>query len=328
MSLDLTYVLPITWSDELDREEIAAYLRRVSQWVDEVIVVDGSDHDAFADNGAAWGSFVKHLAPDSDLSFANGKVDGVITGVRAAGHDKVVIADDDVRYEQRGLERVTTLLYDFDLVRPQNYFASPMPWHGWLDTSRMLLNRSLGRDYPGTLGFKRSMLLAAGGYDGDTMFENLELIRTIRALEGREAAPLDLFVERQPPTTDRFLAQRVRQAYDEFALPERMVLWLSVVPFVGWALARRRVRAVGGAAITTVALAELGRRRGSGTRVFRPAAPLAAPLWVLERGISMWLALGARLTGGARYRDRRIPVAAHSRRWHRRRAGRERNGSR
>ena len=46
-----------------------------------------------------------------------------------------------------------------DLVRPQNYFE-PLPWHARWDTARTLLNRGLGRDYPGTLG--RAPLAPAG----------------------------------------------------------------------------------------------------------------------------------------------------------------------
>ena len=34
--------------------------------------------------------------------------------------------------------------------------------------------------------------MAAGGYDGDVLFENLELIRTVRARGGEEAVALDL----------------------------------------------------------------------------------------------------------------------------------------
>jgi hypothetical protein len=323
MTIALTYVLPIKWSEELDRDELTRYLKRLAGYVDEVLVVDGSEEKAFSDNAEAWTPYVKHLAPDSDLSFANGKVDGVITGVRAAGHEKVVIADDDVRYARQELKRIADLLDDFDLVRPQNYFAEPMPWHAYLDTARSLINRSLGRDFPGTLGFRRSALVRLGGYDGDTMFENLELIRTIKASGGTETAPLDLFVLRLPPSSDRFVAQRIRQAYDEFVLPERMAVWLAVVPFLAWAIGTRKKGAVAAYLGATIGLAELGRRRGHGARAFPPRASLYAPAWVLERGISMWLALEAKLTGGVRYGGGRIQKAANSRRWHKKGGARE-----
>lgn len=309
MALDVTYVLPLRWSDDAHLDEMTVYLRWLAQHV-EVIVADGSDPDVFAKHERAWGSRVTHVAPDPDLAFRNGKVDGVTTGVRRARHDKVVIADDDVRYDLPALERIEALLEDFDLVRPQNYFA-PAVWHAVWDSARTLLNRATGADFPGTLALRKPIFERTGGYDGDVLFENLELIRTIRAAGGREIAPLDLYVRRLPPDASHFLGQRVRQAYDEVALPRRLALWLAVVPLTGYALRKRATGAIALAAAAAVALAETGRRRGGGTRYFPLAASLCAPGWLLERGICMWLALAQRaLKGGVTYGDGIIDRAA------------------
>ncbi|HVL65338.1 MAG TPA: glycosyltransferase family 2 protein [Actinomycetota bacterium] len=303
--MPLTYVLPLKWSDDLDRDELARYLERLSTWADEVIVVDGSNDEEFANNARAWGSFVSHLRPDPVFGFLNGKVNGVTTGVLAATHEHVVIADDDVRYDEDALARVAALLEDADLVRPQNYFPPPMPWHATLDTARTLLNRAFGADFPGTFGVRRSFFDAMGGYDGDVLFENLELIRAVERHGGRVVAPLDLYVARLAPTTQRFVSQRVRQAYDDFALPLRMALWLAYVPAMAAVFLRRRSAALGLVAVP-VAVAELGRRKAAGRRVFPAAASLCAPLWLAERGVSAWFAVVARARGGVRYGDRRL----------------------
>ena len=309
MSSGLSYVLPLRWSDDSDLEELTFYLRWLAQHA-EVIVVDGSDDDFFARHARAWEERVAHIAPDPDLRFRNGKVNGVTTGMRRATHEKVVIADDDVRYDLAALERVTELLDDHDLVRPQNYFA-PAVWHAVWDSARTLLNRATGADFPGTFGVRRSIFERTGGYDGDVLFENLEMIRTIRAAGGVEIAPLDLYVRRLPPHTAHFLGQRVRQAYDEFALPGRLVLWLGVVPFTAICVARRTRGPLALAALGAIAVAETGRRRGGGARYFPPAATLCAPGWLLERGVCMWLALAQRaVRGGVRYRDGIIDRAA------------------
>ena len=94
------------------------------------------------------------------------KVWGVLTGLDIASHDKVVIADEDVRYDASSLERVLSLLDEGDIVRPQNYFE-PSPWHATWDTGRTLLNRAAGGDWPGTLAVRRSLLARTQGYDGD-----------------------------------------------------------------------------------------------------------------------------------------------------------------
>ncbi|HKH65085.1 MAG TPA: glycosyltransferase family 2 protein [Solirubrobacterales bacterium] len=322
--LDLSYVVPIRWRDGEQREELAGYLATIAADCAEVIVVDGSAPEVFAANAAAFGEGVTHLPPDEGEECLMGKVSGVRTGVRLAACERVVLADDDVRYEPEALRRAARLLDEHDLVRPQNYF-SELPWHARWDTARTLLNRSLGRDYPGTLAVRRSRMLAMGLYDGDVLFENLELIRTVRAHGGSSVAPLDLYVARVPPSASHFWGQRIRQAYDDFALPARMALWLALLPAL--ALARRFGRPGGdktalpaGAAGVAIALAEVGRRRAGGARVFPATSSLLAPLWVLERAVCAWLAVLQRLRfGGVRYGDSVIPLAAHSERQLRRR---------
>ncbi|WBB79652.1 glycosyltransferase family 2 protein [Micromonospora sp. WMMD882] len=310
-SLPVSYVLPLRWTDDAGLAELTGYLRRISGLV-EVTVVDGSPPEVFDRHAAAWRGLVRHVRPDPGRHGGNGKALGVLTGVRLARHEHVVLADDDVRYDEAALRAVHRLLGGADLVRPQNHF-DPLPWHACWDTGRILLNRAFGADYPGTLAVRRSTFLAMGGYDPDVLFENLELIRTVRAYGGVEAAPPGLYVRRLPPDARHFRGQRVRQAYDDLAQPLRLTVFLAVLPGLGAAALARRPGPVLGAVAATVALAEVGRRRAGGRSVFPPVTALAAPLWVLERAACSWLALGQRLVfGGVRYAGVRVRRAAHS----------------
>ena len=316
MAEKITYVLPFKASGTEDLDDLTEYLRTLSRLA-EVVVVDGSDPHAFERHRELWGDHVVHVAPRRDLRFVNGKVDGVVTGVEIARSEKVIVADEDVRYDVAALQRTSELLEEFDLVRPQNYFE-PLPWNALWDTGRTLLNRAFAADYPGTLGVRRSTFLDAGGYDGDVMFENLEMIRTIEEAGGSCVSPLDLYVRRLPPDVRQFRAQRTRQAYDDLAQPWRLVTFAALLPATLVA-ARRRPPAIAVATAAVVGLAELGRRRAGGTRVFPAAASLAAPLWVAERALCTWVALAHRARGGVPYRGSRVQVAAHSRRAIRRR---------
>jgi len=321
--LDLAYLVPVRWTDGEQRAGLTAYLGEIAPHCAETIVIDGSPPQVFAANAAAWADLVTHVPPDPGESWLMGKVSGVRTGIRAASRERLVIADDDVRYDLAALRRVAGLLDRHDLVRPQNHFSA-LPWHARWDTARTLLNRSLGRDYPGTLAARRSRLLATGLYDGDVLFENLELIRTVRADGGSVASPLDLYVAREPPSAAHFWGQRTRQAYDDFALPPRMALWLAIVPLLAFAAAKRRRSPPLAAAALAVLAAERGRRRAGGAAVFPASSSLLAPLWVLERAVCAWLAVLQRWRfGGVRYGDSVIPVAAHSERELRRRLERE-----
>jgi hypothetical protein len=210
------------------------------------------------------------------------------------------------------------LLDQADLVRPQNYFDE-LPWHARLDTARSLLNRVFTGDpgfpvgdFPGTLAVRRSTFLRSGAYDGAAMFENLELMRTIRASGGTVHTALDVYVPRRPPTSSHFRSQRVRQAYDDFAIPMRLGAFLASGPLTLYSIYRDRGRSVGAAALICMAAAELGRRRAGGRQCFPATSALLAPAWVAERAVTAWLAVGARLKGGVRYGDRRLSHAASS----------------
>ena len=65
------------------------------------------------------------------------------------------------------------------------------------------------------------MLTVTGGYDGDALFENLELVRTVQAAGGRELHATGLYAPRAddtalPPSTgsagDNSIAQPGRRA--------------------------------------------------------------------------------------------------------------------
>ncbi|HSL10891.1 MAG TPA: glycosyltransferase family 2 protein [Actinomycetota bacterium] len=311
--MTLSYVLPLRAPTPL-ADDAVAYLRSVAAVVDELLVVDGSGAEVFDANLLALGDVATVTRPDQLFRCANGKVAGVLTGVALARNDLVVIADDDVRYTSAALDAVIERLAGADAVVPQNVYA-PLPWHARWDTGRILVHRAVADDMGGTVAIRRDALLRVGGYDGDVLFENLELLRTIRAGGGTVAFAPDVFVRRVPPTLRHFAGQRVRQAYDEFARPWLLAAWLTILPVAAARLRRRGRRgwvdvAVGAAA--TVALAEAGRRRGRGVTAFDRRAAWWAPVWVLERAICAWLAVASRLRGGVRYAGRRLPRAASS----------------
>jgi hypothetical protein len=303
------YLLPLKVSEGDDLRELGEYVRRLTDTL-PVIVVDGSDAASFARNAPLFAG-ATHVAPRADLQCVNGKVTGVLTGFAVAREDKIVIADDDVRYRPAELDQLERLLDHADIVIPQNFYQ-PLPWPARWDTARILLNRALpSGDYPGTLGLRLSERMRAIGYDGDVLFENLELIRSVVADGGRAVVARDLFVRRLPPTAEHFLGQRVRQAYDSLAQPARLVVELALLPLTLLGLRRRWLRWP--LLASPIAVAEAGRRRAGGIAYFPASAALLAPAWVAERAVCAWLAVGRRIAfGGTLYSGRRIRRAATS----------------
>lgn len=302
------YLLPMRWDSDDDLPELTAYLAELSSAI-PVLVVDGSDPELFSRHAQAW-PFVRHLAPDR--RGVNGKALGAMTGVRASSADYLVVADDDVRYSAAALEDLLDRVSRVDFVRPQNVFPADPPWHARWDTGRTLWNRAWGGDFSGTVAVRRATLVRAGGYDTGVLFENLELERTIRAVGGQVDIALDLYVLRRPPTLRRFIEQRLRQAYDDWAQPLRMAGELLILPVSVMAVLRRHFAFVGAAILLVVAVGEWGRQRSGGRRVWPPTAALWTPAWLLERGCTVWAAIILRARGGVRYRDARVVRAASS----------------
>lgn len=307
----MSYVLPFR-SDQPAETEFVTYVNCLSQSV-EVVLVNGSRKELFDALARRCDPAVRHVRPDKEFSgLLNGKVRGVLTGLRLVSHERVVIADDDVRYELAALKELAEALDSADVVLPQNYFE-PLPWHARMDTARSLINRMTGGDWPGTVALRRRFLTTTG-YDGNVLFENLELVRTIEAQGGRTVRLPALFVRRLPPSTRHFVSQRIRQAYDEFARPQRLVLALAVLPLLAGLLhARRSLSAAAVFVALPILVAELGRRRDNGVRVFPFSTALCAPLWILERGVCAWAAIAIRVAiGGMPYSGAVLKTAAHT----------------
>lgn len=310
--MQASYILPIATDNVEGLPELTAYLCELAKILD-VVVVDGSPQHVFRNHHRHWARACSHVSVDRDLVTGNGKVGGILTGIRLAQHERIIVADDDVRYGVVELAQVLAYLDYADVVRPQNYFQ-PAPWHALWDMGRSLVNRMTGGDWPGTFGIRASALRATHGYRGDVMFENLEMVRTITVAGGREIAPLDVFVRRRPPAADHFFKQRTRQAYDEFTRPTRAVLQLALLPVLLGAAIQKRWRFVVVTVFAVVVLAEVGRRRGGGVRVFPAAASFLAPVWMLERAICMWLALAEHVRHqGIAYRGLYLPAGSRTR---------------
>jgi hypothetical protein len=293
-----TYLLPIRRAafSEAEAEQLAAYFQTLKGAFCDVLVVDGSPAPVFAQHAAFWRSVCRHEPVDRSFGYLNDKVNGIHTGVRLASTEKIILADDDIRYGAAEIERVSKLLENFDVVRPQN-FLSPLPWWGRTEAARMLINRATLRtaDYPGTCAFRRSVMLRVGPYDGDVLFDNEEIIRHFARAGATISYAINLFVRKRPPTFRKWIEQRPRQAYEDFGLRAKTALFLSLPIFTIWiscAVGRKALLLYFAALIAAaMVIALVGRLRGVAARHFPLSICLFAPLWILERTLSTYWAL-------------------------------------
>ncbi len=212
-------------------EELAAYLRSLHSL--DIVVVDGSDEPLFAMLDAAAGHAITHVRPGPRVRGRNAKAQAVLTGLALASCEKVIVADDDVRYDPGSLASILAALDRFDVVRPQNFFA-PAPWHAVYDGARSLINRAFDGDWPGTLAFRRAAL--PNGYDPDVLFENFELVQTINVTAAGSALP---------PACSCSASRRRRRTFGDNAcvkpttsLPGRFVWCSHSASFRSWRVLR------------------------------------------------------------------------------------------
>jgi hypothetical protein len=312
----------------LEAWEFAGYFKHLDAAGCEVLVVDGSPVEVFAEHEKIWSGVCRHETVDPYFKFLNDKVNGVHTGVALASHDKIILADDDIRYDKIDVERMCALLDEFEVARPQNYIglndvppdphlnplnAPPsrdrgeetakrqvrvVPWWAKMESARMLINRATLRtaDYPGTYGFRRQTFLSAGEYDGDVLFDNEELIRHFARRRARIAYQNDFFILKRASKFRKWLEQRPRQAYEDFGLRFKTFFFASVLPIaVLLAFINPKWLSI---FLLSILVAFAGWRRGAARKYFRPYVCLFAPLWIFERTVSTYWAFYWLITRG------------------------------
>ncbi|HKR02081.1 MAG TPA: glycosyltransferase family 2 protein [Pyrinomonadaceae bacterium] len=306
-----TYLLTIrrVCFNEREAANFKDYFRLLTDAGCDVLVVDGSPQDVFDAHGEAWRGICNHVPVDPQYKYLNGKVNGIHTGISLAAHERIILADDDIRYRAEDVRRMIEVLADYEMVRPQNYLR-PLPVWARTEAARMLINRAWIRegDYPGTLGVRRGAMLRVGHYDGDVLFDNEEIVRHFRARGASIRYARDFFILKRPPSFRKWIEQRPRQAYEDFVMRAKTAFF-AAVPFAlalvwltgGWRSALAFIAAVACGAMLVAA-----RGLGDGaTRYFPAWLCLYAPLWVAERTASTYWAFYWRVAhGGYPFGDR------------------------
>lgn len=307
-----TYLCPFR-SNTVDMDSIREFYRYWDMLCSldcEVLVVDGSPAENFEVHAREWTN-CRHVKVDPQFTYLNGKVNGILTGVPLAAHEKIILADDDIRYTEANILRMVHDLDIFEVVRPQNYFF-PNPLWTQIDSARILLNRAYfpEGDFPGTLGFRKNVFTAAGAFDGNVLFDNEELVKHFQNNGANISFATDFFIQRKPPNPEKWMEQRPRQAYEDFVMEERTAFFLALLPvhllllFSG----KRKTAGLLALLISGIAIAKAIKGRKNGAGKYIPLQTVVfAPLWILERGINVYLALYWKLTkGGYPFGDRLI----------------------
>ena len=275
-----SYVVVIDGESVADLREFAAYLSDLGVAKCEVVILDGSSEHTFARHRRVLCWVGRHIPARPRHRNLAGAIDLVRAGVDLASCDKVIVARPNVRYAPKAVDELCAMLDAHESVEPQDYL-DPLPWWGSIDAGRMLVHRAIE---PATRG-------------GATFAFRRNAVRGLRELE-RVSAP-GVFVRRMPPTVEQWLSDRPRQASDDFDFPMKTALFLALIPLAMLLAALGGARLASGyaGAIAFASVAMAIRGRVGAASFFPLRACLFAPLWVLERSMSVYWALFRRLRG-------------------------------
>jgi hypothetical protein len=299
-----TYVVSIADSDarNTDWTSLSPYLSELAVANCEVVIVDGSSPEQFEKNSTVLRWLGRHVAASVSSACVNAAggnaapVDAVREAMALASCDKVIIASPAVRYSVADIEALCAALDVHEVVTPQEYLA-PLPWWSAIDAAQLLVHRAVSHvpEHPRTFGIRRSAVRAL-------VEPELSQLHPVDDLESHGAEVWgcgDLLVRREPATFGAWLRERPREAAHLFGNPLRTAVLFLLLPLALLLGAFDGASAVIAFAIT-VSLLSVGlalRGRGGVGMVFPLRACLAAPLAVLERSLTIYLALAMKLAG-------------------------------
>ena len=298
-------VLENSSRSEGELRDLAAYLSEISVSNFEVIVVDGSQQAE--ENRCILRWVGRHVIAHA------GSVDAIRAAIDLSSCDKVIVADARVRYSQDALDGLTALLEVHEVVEPQDYF-DPLPWWGGIEAGRILVQRSIRPlpDHASTFGFRkravqglRSIDYRAPGHDS---------VRRL-AWQGAEVfTAMQLFVRKLPPAFSDWVRDLPKRAEQEFDMPVKAALLFMIVPAMIAMLVTGGARTAGvfAGAIAFMSFALAVRGRIGAGRFFPWRACFLAPLWILQRSVSIYFALLWRMSRAGEPRRIPIPVRAGS----------------
>ena len=124
-----SYLVVIKRDREADDDlpDLAAYLSTLGLAGCEVIIVDGSPAPVFEKNHRVLRWVSRHIAVRPRHHSFSGAVDVIRTALDVSNCDRIIVADENVRYADTAVASLCELLDGHEVVEPQDYFH-PLPW--------------------------------------------------------------------------------------------------------------------------------------------------------------------------------------------------------
>ena len=281
-------------ADSCDVQALAHYLSTLNHQC-EVVVLDASSGSEFDDHRRVLRWVARHVAIPAHHRYADGSADTIHAAVELSMTEKVIVATIDTRYSAEEVVAVCEMLDRFDVVEPEEYFE-PLPWWGGLDAGRVLLHRGVDQSPDrATFAFRRAAFHPMRIDDRSAGNSTRRFV--MQGAELHEAK--GVFVRREPQQFATWLRLRPREAKGDLVTPAKSAFFFAVLPMLLiLAILGGTQVAAGYAGVMTFASLMVAIRGRAGAGKFFPfRACLFAPLWIVERSVSVYWALFDRVRG-------------------------------
>lgn len=283
-----TYLVPLDASaTEADLQSLAPYLSEMDMAGCEVITIDPAPQAALEARSRILRWVSRHIAADGDL---------LQIAIDHAGSEKIIVASPESRYTVLEVATICSLLEQNEVVEPGE-FVDPLPWWGVLDAGQILLQRGL--DQPAargrTFAFRSAAWRPLRGLEERTEEDPVGRLRTHGA-EVHQAR--DLFVRREPPKRASIWARlRAREASSASTVALHSAFLACLIPMLVILGVAGGAELAGGYAgvIAFASVLVAIRGRGGAARYFPWRICLFAPMTIVERSLTVYWSLFARL---------------------------------
>ncbi|MGW5955902.1 glycosyltransferase [Bacillus mycoides] len=254
---------------------------------------------------------ITHFVPSTNLrTGANDKLNGIYAALDYVKYDKILLVDDHFRITKETVKSIYKYFDKYDCFKTMPKF-NKHPFSVLVDMCGMFVVNIIDskKQYCGHLAFRKEHINKFGFPSRDALFDELALEFHLREHNCSVGFVKDVALEAvQEISFGKFLEQRVRYAYENFALPLRFTFFSLILPLLIVLFTinvNLAIIAFMGLTLGVTLLAFVGQLI-YGASLAPWYTFLLTPIWFWFYPITTWIALYKYFTGGVMFGGRKI----------------------
>ncbi|MCC9022353.1 glycosyltransferase [Bacillus nakamurai] len=203
----------------------------------EIIIANGSSKNnyIFANEHLKHLKNVIHFIPHRSIRTGdNDKLNGIYSALMYTKYENILLVDDHYRVSSETLAEILKYYEKYDCFK----FMPKLhryPHSALIDTCGMFIVNVLDsrKQYCGHLAFKKRLYSEWGFINRDSLFDEFAMEKHLRKKGSSVGFIKDIALEaKQEIPLSKFLEQRVRYAYENFATPFRFTFFATILPLL------------------------------------------------------------------------------------------------